>query len=84
MNLPRLIDLAADNPAHRHPKGRDQFVIDANAILESLLLQYGVDDALAALKSHDFKGDNYHSVAKQLHDAAQVRWAARREQQGAD
>lgn len=75
----RLIDLAADDPAHpRNTAGREQFVIDANAVLEALLLEYGVDVAIAAFKKHHFKSDSYDSVVKQLHEKALLRVAERR------
>ena len=75
----RLIELAADDPKHpRNEAGRKQFVIDANAVLEALLLEYGVDAAIAALKKHHFKSDSYDSVVRQLHEKALVRAAERK------
>lgn len=75
----RLIEAVLEDPSM--PWGdetRKQFVIDANAILEALLLQYGVDAALTALVNQGFSPEgNYRYAAEPLHQKALERKAAR-------
>ena len=68
----RLIDAVASDPKRPwNDKTRKQFVIDANAILEALLLRYGVDDALAAVVEQGFSpGGEYRYAAQPLYDKA--------------
>jgi hypothetical protein len=75
----RLIDAVASDP--KRPWGdrtRSQFVIDANAIIEALLLRHGVEDALTALVEQGFSpGGEYRYAAQPLYDKALERRAKR-------
>lgn len=69
----RLIDSVADDPARQWKDNtRDQFAIDANAVLEALLAEYGVEAALAAVERQGFKGA-YRHVVEPLHAEAVAR-----------
>jgi len=69
----RLIDAVA-NDADRAWKDntRVQFAIDANAVLEALLAEHGVEGALAALTNQGFRG-RYRHVVEPLHAEAVAR-----------
>jgi hypothetical protein len=68
----RLIDAVAEDP--KRPWGdktREQFIIDANAIFEALLLKYGVEEALAAVVEQGFSPTGeYRYAAEPLYDKA--------------
>jgi hypothetical protein len=50
---------------------RNQFVIDANAIFEAMLLEYGVEAALAALVKQGFSPTGeYRYAAEPLYEKA--------------
>ena len=74
-----LIEAVAEDPnVDIKENTRQQRVIDANAILEALLLEYGVDAALKAVVNQGFSADgNYGTIARQLYDFALERKAAR-------
>ena len=73
----RLIDAAANDSSRTRTDGtKDQFAIDANAILEALLLEYGVEAAVQAVARHGFKGQ-YRQTAQPLYDFAVQRRSAR-------
>jgi hypothetical protein len=73
----RLIDAVASDPGRPWAEStRKTFVIDANAILEALLLEYGVEAALAALVKHGFAGA-YRYAAEPLYEKALQRRANR-------
>ena len=75
----RLIDAVATDP--KRPwiaKTREQFRIDSNAILEALLLEYGVEGALAAVIKQGFSSTGeYRYAAVPLFDKAVERRAQR-------
>jgi hypothetical protein len=59
----RLIDSVASDPERPWKDNtRDQFAIDANAVLEALLAEYGVEAALDAVERQGFKGAYRHVV----------------------
>jgi hypothetical protein len=69
----RLIDAIANDPElDWKDNTREQFVIDANAILEALLVEHGVEATLAALKAQGFQG-HYRHVVEPLHAEAVAR-----------
>jgi hypothetical protein len=76
----RLIDAVAEDPSRPWcEKTREQFVIDANAIYEALLLEYGVEAALAALVKQGFSPTGeYRYAAEPLYQKALERRAKRR------
>jgi hypothetical protein len=75
----RLIDAVAKDPSHPWgEKTRNQFVIDANAIFEALLLEYGVEAALTALVKQGFSPTGkYRYAAEPLYQKAVERRATR-------
>ena len=75
----RLIDAVASDAGRPWVEStRNQFVIDANAILEALLLEYGVEAALAALVKHGFSPTGeYRYAAEPLYEKALQRRANR-------
>jgi hypothetical protein len=75
----RLIDAVAEDPSRPWSDDtRKQFVIDANAIFEALLLEYGVEAALAAVVKHGFSpGGEYRYAAQPLYEKALERRAGR-------
>jgi predicted nucleic acid-binding protein len=74
-----LIEGVAEDPhAKITTSTRRQRVIDANAILEAFLLEYGVEAALEAVRRQGFSPDgNYATIARQLYKYAQERKAVR-------
>jgi hypothetical protein len=69
----RLIDSVAGDPDRPwKDNARDQFAIDANAVLEALLAEYGVEAALAAVERQGLKGA-YRHVIEPLHAEAVAR-----------
>lgn len=75
--MDRLIKLAANDPSRiRSDASRDQFAIDANAVLEAMLLEYGIEAAVRAVANQGFKGD-YRPVISPLFEFAVQRRAAR-------
>lgn len=80
----RLIEAVLEDPGK--PWGdetRKQFIIDANAILEALLLEYGVEAALAALANQGFSPTGeYRYAAEPLYKKALERRAARLARRG--
>ncbi len=77
----RLIDAVAEDPDRPwSDKTRNQFVIDANAIFEAMLLEYGVDAALAAVVKQGFSPTGeYRYAAEPLYQKA-VERRSRRQQ----
>jgi hypothetical protein len=75
----RLIDAVAEDPSRPWKENtRNQFVIDANAIFEALLLEYGVEAALEAVVKHGFSSTGeYRYAAVPLHEMAVARRTAR-------
>lgn len=75
----RLIDAVAEDPSRPwSKKTREQFVIDANAIFEALLLKYGVEQALAAVIEQGFSPTGeYRYAAEPLYKKALERRAKR-------
>jgi hypothetical protein len=75
----RLIEAVLEDPGR--PWGeetRKQFIIDENAILEALLLEYGVAAALTALVNQGFSPTGeYRYAAEPLYQKALERRAAR-------
>lgn len=66
--------VAEDENANIKDNTRRQRVIDANAILEALILEYGVDAALEAVVKQGFSpSGNYGPIARQLHKLAEER-----------
>jgi hypothetical protein len=67
----RIIDHVAGDPdLPWNDTTRDQtFPTDANAILESLIAEYGVAATLNAVAKQGFKGD-YHYAVERLHAEA--------------
>jgi len=75
----RLIDsVAEDSSLPWSESTRKTFISDANAIFEALLLEYGVEAALEAVKKHGYSptGD-YRYAAVPLFDKALKRRANR-------
>lgn len=73
----RLIDAVAQDPDRPWKENtREQFVIDANAVLEALLVENGVDATLAALERQGFRG-RYRHVVEPLYQEAVSRRARR-------
>ena len=68
MPLPRVIRLAIKQ-SNLEPK---TFEADANAVLEAMILEYGVAGAEKAASKH-FKSGCYGSVAQHLWHAAKIR-----------
>jgi hypothetical protein len=68
----RLIDAVAEDPSRPwSEKTRQQFVIDANAIFEALLLKYGVEKALAAVVEQGFSPTGeYRYAVEPLYEKA--------------
>lgn len=68
----RLIDAVAEDPSRPwSDKTRQQFIIDANALFEALLLEYGVKAALAAVVKHGFSPTGeYRYAAEPLYEKA--------------
>lgn len=59
MTLPSLIELVlADPPAGWSKTSLEQFESDANAVLESLLLEYGAITICEIVKKHGFNGNH--------------------------
>jgi hypothetical protein len=78
----RLIEAVAQDPDRLWKENtRDQFVIDANAILEALLAETGVEATLAALKRQGFRG-HYRQVVEPLYREAISRRDWRQRGQG--
>lgn len=75
----RLIDAVAEDPSRPWSETtRETFIIDANAILEALLLEYGVEAALEAVKKQGFSpSGNYRYAATPLFEKALERRADR-------
>ena len=70
--------VAEDENADIKDNTRRQRVIDANAILEALILEYGVDASLDAVVKQGFSSSgNYGSVARQLYEFAMKRKSLR-------
>jgi hypothetical protein len=80
----RLIEAVLADPDRRWgEETRTQFVIDANAILESLLLEYGVEAALVALVNQGFSPTGeYRYAAEPLYQKALERRADRKAKKG--
>jgi hypothetical protein len=80
----RLVEAVLEEPSR--PWGeetRKQFVIDANAILEALLLEYGVETALTALVKQGFSPTGeYRYAVEPLFQKALERRAARLAKKG--
>jgi hypothetical protein len=78
-SMRRLIDAVASDPKRPwKDKTRRQFVIDANAIFEAMLLTYGVEAALAALVKQGYSpGGEYRYAAEPLYRKALERRAER-------
>lgn len=76
----RLIEAVAKDHQHTWSDAtQKQFVIDSNAILEALILQYGIDAAVSAIVEQGYSpGGNYRSAANHLFDKALERKAQRR------
>jgi hypothetical protein len=76
----RIIDhVAADPELPWNETTRDQtFPMDANAILESLIAEYGVEATLVATRKQGFHGD-YRYAVERLHKEAVARRAKRNE-----
>jgi hypothetical protein len=73
MSRLRLIDAVALDPVLPwQDNTRDQFAIDANAVLEALLAEYGVEAAVAAVERQGFRG-HYRHVVERLHAEASAR-----------
>jgi hypothetical protein len=73
----RLIDaIANDSERDWKDNTREQFVIDANAVLEALLVEHGVEATLAAPKAQGFRG-HYRPVVAPLYAEAVARRARR-------
>jgi hypothetical protein len=78
----RLIDAVAEDPDRPWKDNtRDQFAIDANAILEALLAETGVEATLAALQRQGFRG-HYRHVVEPLYREAISRRGRRQRGQG--
>jgi hypothetical protein len=76
----RLIEAVADDPKipWSDETRRTTFVSDANAILESLLLSYGIEAALKAVVEKGYSPDgNYRYAVERLHAKALERRAER-------
>lgn len=75
----RLIDAVAEDPNRPWvKKTRNQFVIDANAIFEALLLEFGIEAALAAVVNQGFSPTGeYRYAAEPLYQKAIERRAKR-------
>jgi len=75
----RLIDAVTTDPDRPwSERTREQAVVDANAILEALLLEYGVEAALQALVNQGFSPTGeYRYVAEPLFEKAVKRRAER-------
>ena len=83
MSRLRLIDAVADDPTLPwQANTRDQFAIDANAVLEALLAEYGAEAALAAVERQGFRG-HYRHVVERLHAEAVARRVRRQAPGGA-
>lgn len=83
----RLIDSVAEDPSLPWSDStRNTFISDANAIFEALLLEYGVEAALEAVKKHGYSATGeYRYAAARLFDKALKRRAdrdARRSRKG--
>jgi hypothetical protein len=79
-----LIEAVSGDPnADIKDNTRRQRVIDANAILEALLLEYGVEAALEAVVKQGFSsGGNYGTITRQLYECAVQRKSERRIKSG--
>jgi len=75
----RLIDAVAADPKRPwSDETRQQFIIDANAIFEAMLLTYGVEAALAAVVKQGYSpGGEYRYAAEPLYLKAVERRAKR-------
>ena len=79
MSRLRLIDAVADDPTLPwQANTRDQFAIDANAVLA----EYGAEAALAAVERQGFRG-HYRHVVERLHAEAVARRVRRQAPCGA-
>ena len=74
-----LIEAVAEDPTESiKDNTRRQRIIDASAILEALILEYGVDAALEAVVKQGFSaGGNYGTIARQLYSFALERKSER-------
>lgn len=81
----RIIDAVADDPARDwNATTRDEtFPADANAILEALIAEHGVEATLEALVNQGFSGD-YRYAAKPIFDEANRRRTQRQERRSTE